>query len=165
MGMKQFTGLVAGLSRALDRIAGFCMVAVMLLVVTNILLRAVFNRPILGTYEYVASLTAVAIGLALAHCAVQNGHIAVSFVVEKLPGRIQAAVDVVMNIIALLFWSLCAWQVGKYANTMAVSGVVSPTTQMPFYPFIYLVALGLLVLCLVLLLKAVESLKKVAFNK
>lgn len=163
--MKHFTGLVTGLSRVLDRVAGFCMVAVMLLVVTNILLRAVFNRPILGTYEYVTFLTAVTIGLALAHCAVQNGHIAVSFVVEKLPGKIQAVLDVVMNIIALLFWSLCAGQVAKYANTMAVSGVVSPTTQMPFYPFIYLVALGLLVLCLVLLVKAVESLKKVAFNK
>lgn len=163
--MKQFTGLVTGLSRVLDRIAGFCMVAVMLLVVTNILLRAVFNRPILGTYEYVTFLTAVTIGLALAHCAVQNGHIAVSFVIEKLPGKIQAAVDVVMNIIALLFWSLCAWQVGKYANTLAVSGVVSPTTQMPFYPFIYLVAFGLVALCLVLLVKVVESFKKVAFNK
>lgn len=163
--MKHFTGLITGLSRILDRVAGFCMVVVMLLVVISILLRVLFNRPILGTYEYVAYLTAVAIGLALAHCAVQNGHIAVSFVVEKLPGKIQAAVDVVMNIISLLFWSLCVWQVGKYANTMAVSGVVSPTTQMPFYPFIYLVAFGLLALCLVLLVKAVESLKKVAFKK
>jgi len=163
--MKQFTGLITGISRALDRIAGFCMVAVMLLMVVNILLRVLFNRPILGTYDYVVFLTALIIGLALAHCAVQNGHIAVSFVVEKLPKKIQEAVATVTTTIAMLFWGLCAWQMGVYANKMAVSGVVSSTTQIPLYPFIYIVAFGLLALCLVLLVKAVESFKKVTFER
>jgi TRAP-type C4-dicarboxylate transport system permease small subunit len=160
--MKQFEGLVTGLSRVLDKIAGFCMVAVMLLVVSNVILRAVFSRPILGTYEYVVFLTAVMIALALAYCAVQNGHIAVGFVVDRLSCRIQAAVDIFVNITALFFWGLCAWQVANYAKTMQISGVVSPTTQTPFYPFIYLVALGLLSLCLVSAVRAAASIQKAA---
>ncbi|SFR08390.1 TRAP transporter small permease [Desulfoscipio geothermicus] len=163
--MKKFSGLVAGLSRLLDRIAALCIVSVMVLVVANILLRALLGRPILGTYEYVGFLTAAMIGLALASCALQNGHIAVSFVMEKLPARIQACVDIIINVFALCFWGLAAWYTGKYANGMTVSGVVSPTTQTPFYPFVYLVSFGLLALCLVLLAGLVESIKRAAINK
>ncbi|MCL6560978.1 MAG: TRAP transporter small permease, partial [Firmicutes bacterium] len=129
--MNKFTGLVTGLSRVLDKIAGLCMVAVMVLIVSNILLRALFNRPILGTIDYAVFLTAVMIGLALAYCAVQNGHIAVSFLVDRLPLKMQAAVDIAMGMLCLSFWGLCAWQVANYAKSMAVSGVVSPTTQTP----------------------------------
>lgn len=159
--MKQCTGFVTGLSRILDKIAGLCMVAVMVLVVSNVLLRALFNRPILGTVDYVVFLTAVMIGLSLAYCAVQNGHIAVSFVVDRLPLKMQAVVDIVTSILSLSFWGLCVWQIGSYAQRTAEAGVVSPTTQTPLYPFIYLVAFGLMVLCLVLLVRAVESIGKV----
>jgi TRAP-type C4-dicarboxylate transport system permease small subunit len=163
--MKNFSGLVAGLSRLLDKIAALCMISVMVLVVANILLRALLGRPILGTYEYVGFLTAAMIGLALASCALQNGHIAVSFVMEKLPARIQACVDIIINVFALSFWGLAAWYTGKYASGMTASGVVSPTTQTPFYPFVYLVSFGLLALCLVLLAGLFESIKRAAINK
>lgn len=159
---KAFTSLVTGLSLVLDKLAGLCMVAMMVLVVANILLRVLVKRPILGTYEYVGFLAAALIGLALAYCAVQNGHIAVSFIVDRFSPKIQAVVDIVVNVTALCFWSLAAWYVGKYAHSMSVNGVVSPTTQMPFYPFVYLVAFGLLVLCLVLLVRLIESIKKAA---
>jgi len=158
--MKKFTGLVTRLSRTLNNIAGFCMVFVMALIVVNILLRVLFKHPILGTYEYVVFSTAVMIGLTLAYCATQNGHLAVDFIVERLPLKVQAVTDTLMNIAALLFWVACFWQTCKYAQTMSVSGVVSPTTQTPLAPFIYLVALGLLALSLVLLVKAIESMQK-----
>lgn len=114
--MGKLAGLVTGLSRVLDKIAGLSMVAVMVLVVSNILMRVIFNRPILGAYEYVVFLTVITIGLSLAHCAVQNGHIAVSFVVDRLPLRVQVAVDTVMNAAALIFLGLCAWQIAVYAK-------------------------------------------------
>ncbi|MFZ5643090.1 MAG: TRAP transporter small permease [Bacillota bacterium] len=163
--MKELTGFVTGLSRILDRIAGLCMVCTMLLVITNIILRVLFNHPILGTYEYVGYLTAALIGLSLANCAVKKGHIAISFVVDRFSTKVQAFIDSFINIIALAFWGFSAWYIYKYANSLIINGVVSPTTQMPFYPFIYLVALGLLALCLVLLISAIESLKKAAFDR
>ncbi len=163
--MKQFTGLVTGFSRVLDRIAGLCLVSVMVLIVTNILFRVFLKRPILGTYEFAGFLTATVIGLALAYCAVQNGHIAVTFVMDRLSSRVQAFVDAAMNLCAFLFWVLAAWHIGKYANSMVTNGVVSPTTQTPFYHFIYLISLGLLALCLVLMVRTIESVKKVALRR
>lgn len=150
------------LSGWLDRIAGLFMVALMTLVVANIIFKNIFNNPILGTYEYVGLLTAVIISFALANCAVRNSHIAVGFVVDRFPQRIQGMVDVCVNSIALLFWLLTTWHISKYAQSVASSGMVSQTTQLPYYPFIYMVALGLLALCLVLLAKLIESIKKAA---
>ena len=138
--MKVFSGLVTEFSKLLDKLAGFCMVLLMLLVVSNVVLRAVFKSPILGTYEYVGFLTAVMIGLALAYCAVQNGHIAIGLMVDRLCCRTQAGVDIMVNATALGFWGLAAWYIARYAGSMTASGVVSPTTQTPFYPFVYLVA-------------------------
>jgi len=163
--MRLLTGLVAGLSRLLDRAAGFLMVATMVLVVLNVLLRVLLKRPVFGAYEYVSLLTALTIGLALAHCGVQNGHIDISIVAERLPARLQAVAGAVVNIVTLCFWGVSAWYIGGYARSMMISGLVSPTTQMPTYPFVYLIAFGLLAYCLVLLIRSIESIIKAAFNR
>lgn len=151
---------VTRLSQYLDWAAGWALVATMLLVVGNILLR-LFGRPIEGTYEWVGFLTATAIGLALAYCAVQQGHIAVTFLVDKLPPRLQAVIDLITGLLAVAFLVLAFWESVVYGTSMAISGEVALTTQTPFYPFIYLIALGLLVLALVLLVGLLEPLKKV----
>lgn len=163
--MDKITNLVTGLSRLLDRMAGFCMVSIMLIVVANILLRVFLKRPVLGAYEYVCFLTAALIGLALANCALQKGHIAVGVLVDRLGEKTQAVIDTFINAVSLLFWGLSAWYICKYANNLLKNGVVSPTTQTPFYPFLYLIAFGLLALCLVLLVRLADSIKKVAIDR
>lgn len=159
--MKRFTGLVTSFSRTLDQLAGFCMVAVMMVVVGNVLLRAIFKSPILGAYEYVGYLTALMISLALAYCAVQNAHIAVGIVVDRLSRRSQGFVDLAVHTLGLVFWLAAAWHLVQHGRGLAASGVVSATAQIPFYPFVYLVAAGLLALSLVLLVKLVEALVSV----
>lgn len=163
--MKRMACVITNLSRLMDRVAGFCMVAVMLIVVANIILRGLFNRPILGAYEYVVFITAVMIGLTLAYCAVQNGHIAVSFVMDKFSSKIQASVEALVNTVGVLFWGVCAWQMAKYGRSVAESGMVSSTTQIPFHPVIYLVAFGITALSLVLFFRAVESFIRAALGK
>lgn len=158
--MDKVSDLVARVSRFLDRLAGLCLVSVMALVVGNILLRALFKSPITGTYELVSLLTAIVVGLALASCAVQNGHIAVGIVVDQLPCRWQSIFDALVNVAAMSFWAVIAWHISKYAYIMDISGVVASTTQIPLSPIIYLVALGVAGLCLVLLVRFVDSLRK-----
>ncbi len=161
---KSFSGFVGRLSIILDRIAGICMFSIMGLVVLNVLLRTVFKSSILGTYEFVGFLTAAMIGLSLAHCAYKRGHIAVDYFMVRLSHRTQVFTEVITTVIAFLFWVLSAWYLGKYAYILSQRGVVSPTTQTPFYWFIYLIAFGLLVLGLVLLVNLLEYLKRSAIR-
>lgn len=158
--MKKANSLVREISRGLDMLAGLCIFSVMILVVSNILMRTLLNRPILGTSEYVNLLTAVGIGLALAYCAFQNGHIAVDLVVNRWPQKIQAGIDILTNSSALGFWFVSAWYVAKYAGMMLDRNMVSPTTQVPLSPVVYLIAFGLLSLSMVLSLRLTDSIRK-----
>ena len=155
--MKQFSGIVKRVSSILDNLAIICIFSVMLLIVTNIILRTVFNKPILGTYELVGFLTGIGVALGLAHCAFQDGHIAVSFILERFPRKLKSIVDVFVNAASLMLWAAAVWSLGKFGLTMKIKGLVSPSAEIPVYPFIYLVALGLLGLCLVLLFNSLVS--------
>ncbi len=159
--MEYFKHFTVKLSTYLDRAAGWLMASVMFLVVLNVILRTIFKSPILGTYEYVGFITAMFVGLSVAYCALQNFHIAVGFLLEKFPAKVQGIVDVLTGIISFVFLSLATWHIADYAGSMVITGEVSPTTRTPFYPFIYVVAFGFLVLSLVVLLKLIESIRKV----
>ncbi|AET69516.1 TRAP-type C4-dicarboxylate transport system, small permease component [Desulfosporosinus orientis DSM 765] len=151
---------VKRISSVLDKLAGLCIFSVMLLIVANIVLRTVFSQPILGTYELVGFLTALGVAFALAHCAFHEGHIAVSFIIERFPRKIQSITEVLVNIISLLLWAAAAWALTNFAQAMKLKKLVSPSAEIPVYPFIYLVALGLMGLCLVIFVKFYLSLRR-----
>lgn len=162
--MKQLFGIVKGITSIMDKLAGLCFFSVMLLIVANIILRTVFNQPILGTYELVGFLTAMGVALALAHCAFQDGHISVSFIMEHFPRKLQSSAAVLVNAASLILWVAAVWSLGKYGHTMRIKGLVSPSAEIPVYPFIYLVAFGLLGLSLVLFYQFLASFGKVLGN-
>ncbi len=149
--MKQLSTIIGKSSKILDRLAGMVVMSVMLLVVANVIFRTVFNNPIKGTYEVVGLLTAVAVALGLAHCSLQKGHIAVEFVTDKLPKKMQKAIMIINHFVALILWSSATWYLTKYALTMMAKGLVTPTSEIPVYPFIFLVAFGFLMLSLSIL--------------
>ncbi|HBW35591.1 TRAP transporter small permease [Desulfosporosinus sp. BICA1-9] len=147
------------LSSILDRIAGWFVVALMVLVVGNVILR-LFGSPIPGTIEWAEFLTAMAIGLSLAYCAVQDGHITLEFLVRKFNIKVQAVLKIVIDCLVVVFLSLAFWRIILYANDMKLSGQVSMTTKTPFYWFIYVVAFGFLAYGLVVLGSIIDNLKK-----
>lgn len=155
--MEKLTKMVERLSRALDIIAGACLTGVMLLVVGNVLMREVFNSPIMGTFEIVGYLTALGVSFALASCAFQNGHIALDYLVNKFPEKLKIAAEIIVNAISLCFWVMSAWHLLKYGQSLMASGVVSPTAQVPVYIVAYLIGIGLFVLCLVPLERFLNS--------
>ena len=109
----------------------------------------------------VSLLTAVGIALALANCAVKNCHIGIDFIIQRLGSKYQALIDSIINLVALIFWGFCAYHLGNYAKSMVQNGIVSSTVQIPVYPVIYLIAIGLIGLSLVITLKWLQAVQKV----
>ena len=159
--MKRFASLVESTSRILDRVAAACIVVMMGVVVLNILLRALLGRPLLGTIDYVNILMTLTIGLGLAYCGLQNGHIAVEFIVDKLSVKTQALLAILTNLTALLFWGAAAWYMAAYARNMMQTNLMAGTISIPMYPAIYLLAFGLLMLCLVTVLKLSDAVRMI----
>ena len=140
-----------------DRLAGICFFAVMTLVVVNIIMRKVFTMSIMGAYELVGLLTAAGVGLALAQCALNDGHIAVSILTDRLSKAGQEIVSIAIHVISLVFWLLICWRMFVFGSTTFSRGMVSSTAQFPVYPFMFIIAFGLFCLCLVLALKLTRS--------
>jgi TRAP-type C4-dicarboxylate transport system permease small subunit len=160
--MKKLTELINNISRLFDRIAGWGIVALMVMVVTNVLMRVVFNSPLLGVYEYVGYFAAVIIGLSLAFCYVQDAHISISFITDKLSPRLRHIVGLITQAVAVVFMALFSYQMVDYAIKTAASGEVSATTRILTYPFILIIAAGLIILTLVILVQFINNIRTVA---
>jgi TRAP-type C4-dicarboxylate transport system permease small subunit len=159
--LEKFDNLITKSCRLMDKVAGLCVAGTVFLVVINVLMRAIFNRPFLGTYEYVGFSTALIVGLSLAYCAIMESHITVDLLTNQLPNGVRDVVVSLAEIISFGFVALVTWQLVKYAGNIQSTGEVSPTTEVPLYPFIYLVALGFFALSLVALGKTVKYIRKV----
>ena len=147
-------------AKALAEIAGWFLFACMLIVTLNVILRKIFNSPLLGTYEWVGILTAVMISLGLAYCAIVGGHIAIDFIVNKMKPGIQRIVAIICGGLACLVMGGVAVSMFQYANKLALAGEVSPTTKIPFYLFVYIVGVGFVVLLAVLMLDVVKNVRR-----
>lgn len=152
---------VARFAEILDVVAGWALTACMLVATFNVILRFL-GHPLKGAFEWVGFLTALSIGLALANCAVKDGHVAVTFLVDKLPAVWQSVIELVMGAVGAVFLGLATWEITSLGLTMVRSGEVSGTTRVPLYPFAFLVALGFLAYFLVNLVRLREPLGKVA---
>lgn len=147
------------LSSLLFAVAGAAIVGMMLLTCADIVLR-LFRMPIPGTYELVSFLSAISVAFAMAHTSVEKGHIAVSVLVQLMPQRLQALVDSVTTSLGILLFALLAWHSYLYGASLRQSGEVSLTLQLPFYPFVYGIALSSAVVCLVLLSQLRQHVRK-----
>lgn len=138
------------LARLLFGLAAAAIVVMMLLTCADVVLR-LFRLPIPGVYELVSFFGAVSVAFAMAHTCVEKGHIAVSVLVQLLPQRGQSLIDALTSALSLVLFALIAWRSTLYGDALRQAGEVSPTLQLPFYPFIYGVGLSATAVCLVLL--------------
>ena len=140
-------------------VAGTAIVLMMMLTCVDVVLRY-FRNPIPGIYELVRFFGVVAVAFAMAYTSVEKGHVAVSLIIRLLPDKIQGLVDCITSLLGLFLFSVISWQSVIYGNSLRVSGEVSLTLQMPFYPFIYGLGISSAVVCLVLIAEFLQNFKK-----
>jgi TRAP-type C4-dicarboxylate transport system permease small subunit len=144
--------LVERVARVMNWTAGGFVLIMMLLTTVDVILR-LLRFPIPGTYEIVGLLGAAFVSFALAHTSLQRGHIAVDFLVRKLSERSRLFLQTATDSLSFGLFVLVCWQSVLYAGRLRQMGEVSLTLQMPLYPFVYGIAAGTAMLCVVLFLR------------
>ncbi len=157
--MAVFERIVGSLSKYAYWVAGACVVAMMAIVVANILTRKLWI-PIYQTYDFVGFISAVMVSFSIAYVGIVKGHVAVDMVMERFPQRAQVIISAFGGILSLGMFSIVAWQCAIYANEMRLSGEVSMTAAVPFYPYVYGISLGTALLCLVILTDLIKDIVK-----
>ncbi len=153
--MKKVTKITRLLVELMNYLAALSIIAMMLLTCADVLLRF-FKHPILGTYELVGLFGALTIALAIPATTLSKGHVAVEFLVEKLPSSGQKICTIIANLLSLSLFALIAWQSFLYANMLKSTGEVTLSLQMPFYPIIYTISAASLLVCIVLFLELLD---------
>ncbi|TFG93301.1 MAG: TRAP transporter small permease [Syntrophobacterales bacterium] len=150
---------IDNLSSAFTWLAAVAVLIMMLITCADVVLRF-FRHPIPGTYEIVGLMGAVGVSFALAHTTVKKGHIMVEFLTRRMPEKVQFFVAAGGEMISAVLFGILALQSTIYALDLKRTGEVSLTIEVPIYPFVFSIAIGCLLVCLVLLTDLYKSLKR-----
>ena len=131
-----------GITDVLCVISCVMILGMMLLAVADVVLR-VFKVPLIGATEIIQILN-VGIVVALGAGTVAKQHVTVDFVMDKFPTvtrfYVQLIVDVV-NIVVLILLAVCSFRLMAKSR---VQGFTYSLLKIPEWPFVGLIAIGLL---------------------
>lgn len=147
---KPAAEVIQGPVRVLHAIAGASLVFLMLLTVSDVVLRA-FRRPIPGTYELVGFAGALAIGLSMPLTSWMRGHVHVDSLLNRLPPLGRRLLQTVTRLASAVLFGLLAWNLVLFGLDLRASGEVSLTLELPFYPVVLGVAAAAAMQAVVLL--------------
>lgn len=135
-----------------------CLVCIVLLPVVDITSRWLFNAPVPGGIEIVELLLLIVVMSAIAWCALQDGHVALSFVVDRFPPLARFLFEGVTQILSIIIIGLLCYQNFVQAGITASQHETTGVLFIPYSPFIYLISAGYLLLVVVLIQKLLVSL-------
>jgi len=130
-------------TRWMSAIAGLALVCMMSWVVTDVISRYVFDRPILGSYEVVEYTMVVFIFMAFAYAQFNKAHIAVPIVVERFGPRTQAVINALTGVVTLGMAAAMIWGACIQTGNMFTSHLTSTVLLVPKWPFQLITAIGL----------------------
>jgi len=140
------------LNGILMAIAGFFLVAMVLLACANVVCRG-FSMPVKGTFELMGFFGAVVAAFALAATQLQRQHIAVDVLVTSFPKGVRRILSALNYLIGTALFLLAAWQTGALANNLWKVHELSETLRIMHFPFVYAVSFGCVVIALVLIME------------
>ncbi len=118
--------------------------------------RYVFNKPIIGTLERGQILLALMVVLSWGYTQTAKAHVSVDLFIRRLPPRARAISDLATTFLALVLFSLIAWQGVVTAKLYHDAGRLIYVIHWPLAPFQLFVSLGALVLCLVFIMEMIQ---------
>jgi len=153
--MQGFGKTVAAISGYLNVVAGISLILLMLLTIVDVVLRG-FNKPIVGAYELVALMGAVAIGFSMPRTSLLRGHIYVDSLIALFSRTVRNIFNITTRVVVFVLFFFTGWNLFKYADDLRKSGEVSVTLQLPFYYVAYGIGICCFVQCLVMVCDIVK---------
>ncbi len=128
--------VVFRISSILNIVGGAALTFMMLLTVSDVILRAL-GHPILGTYEIVSLSLALVIGFGMPKVSLDRGHVFMEILVEKVGERNKKILHTFTRLLCIFLFLLIGYNLFSVGNEFSASGEVSSTLKLPFFPVAY----------------------------
>lgn len=148
-------GWLGLVERCLVVIGGAAVFALMILSVSDALLRSFLNAPIFGANDYAQVLLSFVVAASLPACVIAGRLIAIDTLVLMMPKKLQAVFDwgaTLLGFCALIYLS---WRAFKSGGEAAMFGETTLLLQLPFGPSYYALAAGCFVSALLMFFQKV----------
>ena len=136
-------------------IGGIALSFMMFLTVADVVGRA-GGHPLIGTYEIVALCLALVIGFTIPKVSIERKHVYMEFLLERLPPKGKAVMNTVTRLLCLGLFVLIGYNLFSIGNEFHLSGEVSSTIRIPFFPVAYGVGVCCFLECLVFMYDIVK---------
>ncbi len=136
-------------------IGGIALSFMMFLTVADVVGRA-GGHPLIGTYEIVALCLALVIGFPIPKVSIERKHVYMEFLLERLPPKGKAVMNTVTRLLCLGLFVLIGYNLFSIGNEFHLSGEVSSTIRIPFFPVAYGVGVCCFLECLVFMYDIVK---------
>lgn len=140
--------------------SGMVLTAMAVMSIGSIVGRTFFSSPIVGDYELVQALCAVAVSMSLPYTHWIRGHVIVDFFTAHAGPRFNALLDLLANLILALFSAVITWRIWKglweLKDSMEASMLLDIPTWWSYAPMVPSFAL----LCITALYAAGDDVRK-----
>ncbi|MBN1104926.1 MAG: TRAP transporter small permease subunit, partial [Deltaproteobacteria bacterium] len=116
------------LSRTMTWIAGFFLVAMVLLTCADVFLRVTWI-PIRGSVELVALFGSITTAFALGFTQMRRGHVSVDVVVNLFPEKAKRWLGMINAAVGSLFFAIVAWRIAAWSTTIWRTGELTETLR------------------------------------
>ena len=148
------TVVAAWTTRFLAYVAGAALLWLMLLTVVAVVMRYVFNAPILGAQDISELSLAVVVFLGIPYCGWTGGHVAVDLISTVVGESRLRYTDALMRLLGGVLFAVVAWQALRQGLDALEYGDATNLVDISHYPFMFLMSFGWLLFALVLLMQA-----------
>lgn len=162
--MKKIRKFLDKLAEVISYISYAGIIITTLLIVVNVILRRLFNTPIMGVYELVERGMFCLVFASFAYGQSKKRHVHITILIELFPQKLKflsyALTSFLSSIIAFVLTYASFIQIGYSIK----AGTMTSSLFIPLYPFYFIEFITMLVFSLVLLVDSIYSFMAI-FNK
>lgn len=147
------------ISKALAFVGLVVTVILLVMVVADVTCRTLFNYPLMGVIEF-TELLMVVLALTVPMAAIEKRHLRIDTFVNLLPLRGQVILSCITHVISFGVYLVMGWQTYKFALYSKGLGQSTSLLHIPRYPFLFILTISLLALCLMIVGLIIEDINQ-----
>jgi TRAP-type C4-dicarboxylate transport system permease small subunit len=160
-GFVTFHKSIHRLSGWFERVGLVAMAAMALTTLIDVIGSKFFHLPLPGSTEIIGVIQVIAIAGGMAFSKIDGRQIRVDFIMDVLPRRGKAALEVFSAILGLGLFVVVCWMTYEQGISFLNSGTKTFLLGIPLPPFIFWIALCCVPMCFVILIDLIISIERI----
>lgn len=155
---------VDALNEWTGKVAAWLIIPLTLIVVLDVILRYVFNKPTIWAWDVNVQLLGALVILGAGYCLLHNAHVGVDVLVLRFSPRKRAIIDLITGLFFVFAIGVLLWKTASAAwASLQIREAYSSYWEPPIYPFKMLMVVGILLLLLQGIAKFIRDLGVVIY--